>query len=73
MLDHIPRVASHIDEARTGAKLHHSDQAVGINHIALWARSRKEVDPSNPKRSGRSSVNTPAARWPAGPTRHGVG
>lgn len=25
-------------------KLTHSDQAVGINHIALWARSRCEVD-----------------------------
>jgi Glyoxalase/Bleomycin resistance protein/Dioxygenase superfamily len=30
--------------ARTGGKLTHSDQAVGVNHIALWARSRKEVD-----------------------------
>lgn len=25
-------------------RLAHSDQAVGVNHIALWARSRKEVD-----------------------------
>ena len=33
-----------IQPARTGGKLTHSDQAVGINHIALWARSRKEVD-----------------------------
>ncbi|MEM6105758.1 VOC family protein [Mycobacterium sp. 050272] len=33
-----------IQPARTGAKLTHGDQAVGINHIALWARSRKEVD-----------------------------
>jgi len=33
-----------IQPARTGEKLTHSDQAVGINHIALWARSRKEVD-----------------------------
>jgi catechol 2,3-dioxygenase-like lactoylglutathione lyase family enzyme len=33
-----------IQPARTGDKLTHSDQAVGINHIALWARSRKEVD-----------------------------
>lgn len=33
-----------IQPARTGKKLTHSDQAVGINHIALWARSRKEVD-----------------------------
>ncbi|OBI02892.1 VOC family protein [Mycobacterium scrofulaceum] len=33
-----------IQPARTGGKLAPSDQAVGINHIALWARSRKEVD-----------------------------
>jgi catechol 2,3-dioxygenase-like lactoylglutathione lyase family enzyme len=33
-----------IQPARTGQKLQHSDQAVGINHIALWARSRAEVD-----------------------------
>lgn len=30
--------------ARTGNKLTHTDQAVGINHVALWARSRTEVD-----------------------------
>ncbi|WP_372453631.1 VOC family protein [Mycolicibacterium goodii] len=28
----------------TGAKLVHSEQAVGVNHVALWARNRKEVD-----------------------------
>jgi catechol 2,3-dioxygenase-like lactoylglutathione lyase family enzyme len=33
-----------IQPARTGQKLTHSEQAVGINHIALWARSRREVD-----------------------------
>lgn len=33
-----------IQPARTGDKLTHFDQAVGINHIALWARSRTEVD-----------------------------
>ena len=33
-----------IQPARTGTKLAHADQAVGINHIALWARSRQEVD-----------------------------
>lgn len=33
-----------IQPAHTGEKLTHSDQAVGINHIALWARNRKEVD-----------------------------
>ena len=32
-----------IQPARSGEKLKHADQAVGINHIALWARSRKEV------------------------------
>ena len=30
-----------IQPARTGGKLTPSDQAVGINHVALWARSRK--------------------------------
>lgn len=33
-----------IQPARTGEKLAHSEQAVGINHIALWARGRREVD-----------------------------
>ena len=33
-----------IQPARTGETLSHVDQAVGINHIALWARSRGEVD-----------------------------
>lgn len=33
-----------IQPARTGERLTHSEQAVGINHIALWARSRREVD-----------------------------
>jgi catechol 2,3-dioxygenase-like lactoylglutathione lyase family enzyme len=33
-----------IQPARTGGKLTHRDQAVGINHVALWARGRKEVD-----------------------------
>ena len=33
-----------IQPARAGGKLTHSDQAVGINHIALSAQSRKEVD-----------------------------
>jgi catechol 2,3-dioxygenase-like lactoylglutathione lyase family enzyme len=35
-----------IQPARAGGRLTHSDQAVGINHIALWARSRAEVDGS---------------------------
>jgi catechol 2,3-dioxygenase-like lactoylglutathione lyase family enzyme len=33
-----------IQPAHSGSKLEHQDQTVGINHIALWARSRKEVD-----------------------------
>ncbi|OBA57589.1 hypothetical protein A5647_23355 [Mycobacterium sp. 1100029.7] len=33
-----------IQPVRTGEKLRHCDQAVGINHIALWATSRREVD-----------------------------
>ena len=33
-----------IQPARSGEKLTHPDQAVGINHIAIWARSRREVD-----------------------------
>ncbi|MGV0739210.1 VOC family protein [Mycobacterium syngnathidarum] len=33
-----------IQPARTGGKLTHSEQSVGINHVALWARNRKEVD-----------------------------
>lgn len=33
-----------IQPADTGSRLVHADQSVGINHIALWARSRSEVD-----------------------------
>ena len=33
-----------IQPARIGAKLRDGEQAVGINHVALWARSRAEVD-----------------------------
>jgi catechol 2,3-dioxygenase-like lactoylglutathione lyase family enzyme len=33
-----------IQPARTGTKLDHTNPAVGIDHIALWARSRKEID-----------------------------
>lgn len=33
-----------IQPAGTGDKLVHSRRAVGINHVALWARNRKEVD-----------------------------
>jgi catechol 2,3-dioxygenase-like lactoylglutathione lyase family enzyme len=33
-----------IQPARTGGKLNHGDRSTGIHHIALWAKSRKEVD-----------------------------
>ncbi|OBF13374.1 hypothetical protein A5730_02915 [Mycobacterium sp. ACS4054] len=33
-----------IQPAHTGGKLTHRNQAVGINHVALWARGRREVD-----------------------------
>lgn len=33
-----------IQPARTGEKLNHKEHSTGIHHIALWARSRKEVD-----------------------------
>ncbi len=33
-----------IQPAATGERLQHTAQAVGINHVALWARRRKEVD-----------------------------
>lgn len=45
MTNHVsPHSYIGIQPARTGGKLTHDDQAVGINHIALWARSRGEVD-----------------------------
>lgn len=33
-----------IQPARSGEKLAHEDRATGIHHIALWAKSRKQVD-----------------------------
>ena len=33
-----------IQPAAMGGKLNHQDHATGIHHIALWARSRREVD-----------------------------
>ncbi|NMN96442.1 hypothetical protein FGL95_15480 [Nocardiaceae bacterium YC2-7] len=33
-----------IQPARSGQKLAHTEQATGINHVALWARNRREVD-----------------------------
>ena len=40
----VPHSYIGIQPAATGGKLRHTDQAVGINHVALWARSRTEVD-----------------------------
>lgn len=33
-----------IQPAASGHKLRHTDQAVGINHIALWGRNRAEIN-----------------------------
>jgi catechol 2,3-dioxygenase-like lactoylglutathione lyase family enzyme len=33
-----------IQPAQSGGKLYHADRATGIHHVALWARSRREVD-----------------------------
>jgi catechol 2,3-dioxygenase-like lactoylglutathione lyase family enzyme len=42
-----------IQPSRTGSKLKHTDQSVGINHIAWWARSRREVgERENPYPTG---------------------
>ncbi len=40
----IPHSYIGIQPAQTGGKLDHAARAVGIHHIALWAKSRKEVD-----------------------------
>lgn len=40
----VPHSYIGIQPAAQGGKLHPEDQASGIHHIALWARSRKEVD-----------------------------
>jgi catechol 2,3-dioxygenase-like lactoylglutathione lyase family enzyme len=33
-----------IQPAQTGGRLSHAEHATGIHHVALWARSRREVD-----------------------------
>lgn len=33
-----------IQPARSGEKLHHDARPVGLHHLALWAKSRREVD-----------------------------
>lgn len=40
----VPHSYIGIQSARTGGKLNHALRATGIHHIALWARSRREVD-----------------------------
>jgi catechol 2,3-dioxygenase-like lactoylglutathione lyase family enzyme len=40
----VPHSYIGIQPARTGDRLIHEDHATGIHHIALWARSRKEVN-----------------------------
>ena len=40
----IPHSYIGIQPARTGGKLDHAARATGIHHIALWAKSRREVD-----------------------------
>jgi len=33
-----------IQPAKTGQKLKHEDHSTGIHHIAIWVRSKKDVD-----------------------------
>ncbi|SON56174.1 Glyoxalase/Bleomycin resistance protein/Dioxygenase superfamily protein [Hartmannibacter diazotrophicus] len=40
----VPHSYIGIQPAKSGEKLRHEDRSVGIHHIALWARSRREVD-----------------------------
>lgn len=40
----VPHSYVGIQPAARGGRLNHEDQATGIHHIALWARTRKEVD-----------------------------
>jgi len=40
----IPHSYIGIQPAQTGARLRPQEHATGIHHIALWARSRREVD-----------------------------
>ncbi len=40
----VPHSYIGIQPARTGEKLDHEARAVGIHHIALWAKNRREVD-----------------------------
>jgi catechol 2,3-dioxygenase-like lactoylglutathione lyase family enzyme len=60
-----------IQPARTGEKLTHRAQAVGINHIALWARSRggSRPLPSRIFESARHPRHRRAEGLPAIPAR----
>jgi catechol 2,3-dioxygenase-like lactoylglutathione lyase family enzyme len=40
----VPHSYIGIQPAKRGGRLNHLDQATGIHHLALWARSRREVD-----------------------------
>lgn len=40
----VPHSYIGIQPARSGEKLSHDARATGIHHLALWAKSRKEVD-----------------------------
>ncbi|MBZ9540239.1 VOC family protein [Modicisalibacter tunisiensis] len=40
----VPHSYIGIQPARSGARLEHAARATGIHHVALWARSRREVD-----------------------------
>jgi catechol 2,3-dioxygenase-like lactoylglutathione lyase family enzyme len=40
----IPHSYIGIQPAKTGDELHHEAHAVGIHHVALWAKRRAEVD-----------------------------
>ncbi len=40
----IPHSYIGIQPAFTGEKLRHAEQSTGINHIALWAKTQREVD-----------------------------
>jgi catechol 2,3-dioxygenase-like lactoylglutathione lyase family enzyme len=55
-----------IQPANTGTKLAHADQATGIHHVALWARTRKEVDDFYTRflLKNRVNVTDPPAEYP---------
>lgn len=40
----IPHSYIGLQPARSGEKLRHEDRPVGVHHIALWAKNRREID-----------------------------